>query len=112
DGREYVIHLEKDQWTPAPWINVLANPRFGCFVSESGLGYTWSENSQTNRLTPWSNDPVSDPTGEALYIHDEESGQVWSPTPLPIRDADPYVIRHGAGYTIFEHQHQGLAHEL
>ncbi|MGH2522653.1 MAG: glucoamylase family protein, partial [Anaerolineales bacterium] len=93
DGREYLIRLEADQWPPTPWVNVLANPAFGCLVSESGLGYTWSENSQANRLTPWSNDPVSDPPGEAIYLRDDDTGEVWSPTPLPVRSrADgPYV---------------------
>ena len=66
-------------------------------------GYTWSVNSRENRLTPWSNDAVSDPPGEAIYLRDEETGTVWTPTPLPIREAPPYVIRHGQGYTIFEH---------
>ncbi len=112
DGREYVIVLEKEQTTPTPWINVLANPRFGCLVSESGLGYTWAENSQNNRLTPWSNDPVSDPAGEAIYLFDEQTGELWSPTPSPIREAAPYVIRHGAGYSLFEHTSHGLSQEL
>jgi cellobiose phosphorylase len=114
DGREYLIHLAGQAWTPAPWINVLANESFGCLVTETGLGYTWSENSQQNRLTPWSNDPVSDPPGEALYLRDDESGAVWTPTPLPIRetDAGPYVIAHGAGYTRFERHSHGLAQTL
>jgi len=112
-GREYVITLSPDQWTPAPWINVLANPAFGCLVSESGLGYTWSENSQANRLTPWSNDPISDPPGEAVYLRDDDTGDIWTPTPLPIRLPEAgYVIRHGAGYSRFESTLSGLAHDL
>ena len=112
DGREYVIYLEPDQWTPAPWINVIANPDFGFTVSETGAGYTWFGNSSENRLTPWSNDPVSDPPGEAIYLRDEETAEVWSPTPLPCRAAAPYLIRHGAGYSIFEHNSHGLAQRL
>ncbi|MCJ7551195.1 MAG: hypothetical protein MUQ30_16085, partial [Anaerolineae bacterium] len=112
DGREYVIYLEPGQWTPAPWINVIANPDFGCVVSETGAGYTWYGNSSENRLTPWSNDPVTDPPGEALYLRDEETTQVWSPTPLPCRAPAPYLIRHGAGYSIFEHHSHGLAQRL
>ena len=108
DGREYVIHLMPDQWTPAPWINVIATPGFGCLVSESGLGCTWSQNSGENRLTPWRNDPVSDRPSEAIYLRDEDTGQVWSPTPLPARADAPYLIRHGAGYSIFEHTSNGL----
>ena len=103
DGREYVITLERGQMTPAPWVNVLANPSFGTVVSESGSAYTWVENCHEFRLTPWNNDPVTDATGEAFYIRDEQTGQFWSPTPLPARGATPYVIRHGFGYSVFEH---------
>ncbi len=96
--------LGEGQWTPAPWINVVANPAFGFQVSESGAGYTWSRNSRENQLTPWSNDPVSDPPGEIIYVRDEETGELWGPTALPIReDASPYVARHGQGYSRFEH---------
>ena len=112
DGHEYVITLHPGQMTPAPWINVLANPHFGTVVSESGAAYTWIENAHEFRLTPWSNDPVQDTTGEALYIRDEQTGQFWSPTPLPARGATPYVIRHGFGYTVFEHAEHGIASEL
>jgi cyclic beta-1,2-glucan synthetase len=113
DGREYVTVLGKGQWTPAPWINVVTNPRFGFQVSESGSGYTWSENSRENKLTPWSNDPVSDSPGETLYVRDEESGLVWGPTILPIREETwPYVIRHGQGYSRFEHMSHGIALDL
>jgi cyclic beta-1,2-glucan synthetase len=113
DGREYVTTLGKGQWTPAPWINVVANPRFGFQVSESGSGYTWSENSRENKLTPWSNDPVSDSSGETFYVRDEDSGLLWGPTSLPVReDAWPYVIRHGQGYSRFEHTSHGIALDL
>ncbi len=111
-GREYVIVLGEGQWTPAPWVNVVANPDFGFTVSESGSGFTWAVNSRENRLTPWSNDPVNDPPGEVLYVRDEDSGVVWTPTPLPIRETSPYVVRHGQGYTRFEHQSHGIALEL
>jgi cellobiose phosphorylase len=112
DGHEYVITLEQGQMTPAPWVNVLANNFFGTVISESGGSYTWAENSHEFRLTPWSNDPVQDPTGEAIYIRDEHTGQFWSPTPLPARGTMPYVIRHGFGYTVFEHTENGIASEL
>ena len=111
-GREYVTILGEGQWTPAPWVNVVANPDFGFTVSESGSGFTWALNSRENRLTPWSNDPVNDPPGEVLYVRDEDSGIVWTPTPLPIRETTPYVVRHGQGYTQFEHQSHGIALEL
>ncbi len=108
DGKEYVIYLAPGQWTPAPWVNVIANETFGFLVSEAGAGYTWSGNSSQNRLTPWSNDPVTDAPGEALYLRDEETARVWSPMPLPSRDAEPYLVRHGAGYSVFQHNSQGL----
>ncbi|MCJ7558543.1 MAG: hypothetical protein MUP90_16740, partial [Gammaproteobacteria bacterium] len=108
DGREYVIYLEPGQWTPAPWSNVIAQPEFGCLVTEAGLGCTWADNSGENRLTPWRNDPVSDPPAEAIYLRDEDTGQYWSPTPLPARADAPYLIRHGAGYSVFQHASHGL----
>ncbi len=112
DGREYVITTEDGQMTPAPWVNVLANPQFGTVVSESGSACTWNENAHEFRLTPWNNDPVSDPSGEAFYIRDEERGHCWSPTPLPSRGKTPYTSRHGFGYSIFEHMERGIRSEL
>ena len=108
DGQEYVIRLEKGMNTPTPWVNVIANPTFGFLVSESGSGYTWSENSRENKLTPWSNDAVADPPGEVLYIGDAESGALWGATALPIREEEPYLVRHGFGYSVFEHNSHGI----
>ncbi|HET9404750.1 MAG TPA: glucoamylase family protein, partial [Burkholderiales bacterium] len=112
DGREYVITTAHGQVTPAPWVNVLANPHFGTVISESGMAYTWSENAHEFRLTPWSNDPVTDASGEAFYLRDEDSGDFWSPAPLPARGATPYVSRHGFGYSSFEHAEGGIRSEL
>lgn len=112
DGREYVITLQPGRTTPAPWVNVLANSGFGTVVAESGSAYTWAENCHEYRLTPWHNDPVSDPPGEAFYIRDEQTGQFWSPTPLPAAGAGPYVVRHGFGYSVFEHTENGIVSEL
>lgn len=108
DGREYVITLPPGNYTPAPWCNVLANEHFGCLVSESSLGVTWSLNSGGNKLTPWRNDPVLDTPSEVLYLRDEETAEVWSPTPLPAGGASTTVIRHGAGYSTFERTDHGL----
>ena len=91
---------------------MLANPRFGCLVSETGAGYSWSDNCHEHRLTPWSNDPVSDPPGEAIYLRDEVTGAYWSPTPSPVWETQPYQIRHGQGYTVFEHHSHGCWQEL
>jgi cyclic beta-1,2-glucan synthetase len=112
DGKEYVIHLKSGQRTPHPWINVIANPQFGFLVSESGFGSTWAENSGENRLTPWRNDPVTDMPSEAIYLRDEETGLVWSPTLMPAGADMTHVIRHGAGYSIFESQSHGLNQNL
>ena len=112
DGHEYVITTSPGQTTPAPWVNVLANPNFGTVVSESGRAYTWSENAHEFRLTPWYNDPVSDSGGEAFYLRDEETGHFWSPTPLPAAATTPYVTRHGFGYSVFEHTEGGISSEM
>lgn len=109
DGREYVVYLGPGRWTPAPWTNVIANPVFGFLVTTNGLGCTWAYNSGENRLTPWRNDPVSDPPSEAIYLRDEDNGQLWTPTPLPTRADEPYLVRHGAGYSTFEHASHGLS---
>lgn len=112
DGREYVISTSQDQTTPAPWVNVLANPLFGTVISESGMAYTWAENAHEFRLTPWHNDPVSDKGGEVFYIRDDERGHFWSPTPLPRRGSEPYITRHGFGYSVFEHTERGIYSEV
>ncbi len=108
DGKEYIINSATDNITPAPWINVLANPNFGTIVSESGQSYTWVENAHEFRLTPWNNDPITDLSGEVFYIRDEESGKFWSPTPLQSRSKLPYITRHGFGYSVFEHMEDGI----
>jgi cyclic beta-1,2-glucan synthetase len=113
EGKEYVTILGPGQSTPAPWINVVSNPEFGFQTSAEGGGYTWSANRRENQLTPWSNDPVGDPPGEAFYVKDEETGEFWSPTALPIRDPQAtYIARHGRGYSRFEHASHGVASDL
>ncbi len=113
DGREYIVVLSEGLRTPEPWINVIANPEFGFTVSESGTGFTWFGNSHENQLTPWSNDHVTDSPGEAIYLRDEHSGEVWTPTALPIRDENAtYVSRHGQGYSRFHHGSRGILVDL
>lgn len=114
DGREYLIRVDgaTGGLPPAPWSNVVAHARFGFACTESGPGYTWSGNSYANRLTPWRNDPVSDPPGEALFIRDDDTGTFWSATPLPAGGGQPYTTRHGQGYTAYEHARDDLASEL
>jgi cyclic beta-1,2-glucan synthetase len=112
-GREYVTILGPGQSTPAPWINVVANPGFGFQVGTEGGGSTWSVNSRENQLTPWSNDPVTDRPGEALYLRDNDSGDLWSATALPIRDEGvTYVARHGRGYSRFTHSARDIDVDL
>ena len=112
DGREYAIYLGPGVHTPAPWTNVIANPTFGTLISETGAGFTWQGNSQRNRLTQWSNDPVIDPAAEAIYIRDDDTGIYWTPTASPIREDSAYRARHGAGYTVFEHNSHGIEQEV
>ncbi len=112
DGREYVITTSAARMTPAPWVNVIANPDFGTLISESGSATTWSENAHEFRLTPWSNDPVSDPNTEAFYIRDEANGLFWSPTVLPTRAVGEYITRHGFGYSVFEHTEDEIESKL
>ena len=117
DGREYVIVIEGTSHMgptlpPAPWTNVFANPQFGCLVTEAGLGYSWAGNSQMNRLTPWSNDPTSDSPGEVIYLRDEETGDFWTPTPLPLGPTATVTVRHGQGYTRYTQDSRNLYQDL
>ena len=112
DGREYQIVLRENAPPPAPWSNVLATARFGSVISEAGQAYSWYENAHEYRLTPWENDPVSDRSGEAFYLRDEESGACWSPTTLPLRGQGDYLTRHGFGYSVFSHRESGIDSEL
>lgn len=124
DGREYIIEIKPQNQPaepaaslaevapPAPWVNVIGYPEFGFMVSEGGSQCTWALNSGENRLTPWSNDPVRDPSGEVLYLRDEETGEFWSATPQPCGENTPYRVRHGAGYSRFEHHSHGLQQQL
>jgi len=112
DGKEYEIILKGGNNTPVPWSNVISNGKFGFIVTESGGGYTWNENSRENKLTPWSNDPVSDIPGEIIYVSDDATGQIWSITPLPIRENETYSTVHGFGYSIFKNLSHGIEQEL
>jgi cellobiose phosphorylase len=112
NGKEYVVYLGPGQQTPLPWVNVMANASFGTLVSESGSEFVWGRNSQTDRLTPWFNDPICDSPGTAIYIRDDDLGVVWSPTPQPIRESDAYRARHGQGYTTFEHNSHAIEQTL
>ena len=113
NSREYVTILREGMRTPEPWVNVIANPDFGFLVSESGSGFTWSLNSHENQITPWSNDHVMDTPGEAIYVRDDATGEVWNPTALPIRDETAtYTVRHGQGYSRFQNGLHGILLDL
>lgn len=111
DGKEYVIVTDSETTTPLPWVNIIANPKFGTLVTEGGASYSWSQNSREYKLTPWSNDPLLDISGEGVYLRDEKTGVNWSPTPQPAKDKLPYIIRHGQGYSVYEHCSNGLKQE-
>lgn len=112
DGKEYVVELGTGMSTPAPWVNVIANEKFGFICTESGGGYTWHLNSSQNKLTSWINDPITDTPSEVIYICNTQKGKVWSCTPLPARETEPYTIRHGFGYTCFSHNSNGINQTL
>lgn len=112
EGKEYEILLEGNNKPPAPWINVIANRNFGFTISESGAGFTWSSNSRENKITPWSNDPVSDRPSEVIYILDEITGEIITPVSLGKTDRGTYLVRHGFGYTKFLHEEQEIGLEL
>ncbi len=108
DGKEYVILTDGKKGTPLPWINVMANAHFGTIVSEQGSSYTWFENAHAFRLTPWKNDPITDSSGEAFYLRDEESGEFWSPLGNLVSDQSRYIIKHGFGYSTIDHIEEGI----
>ncbi|MEO5565975.1 MAG: glycosyl transferase family 36 [Luteimonas sp.] len=114
DGREYVTVIRDGVLPPMPWINVVANPEFGFTATEAGGGYTWSQNSQRNPITPWANDPVSDPPQEVLYVRDQDNGRLCTATALPriAGDDGEFVARHGHGYTRFQHRAMELELDL
>jgi cyclic beta-1,2-glucan synthetase len=115
DGREYVVVLDGDRETPLPWSNVIANPEFGTIVTSSGAAFSWAGNSRENRLTPFANDPISDPTGEAIYLRDNDAQSVWAATPGPTRREERtgrWIISHTAGSTRYQHATDGLTQDL
>jgi cyclic beta-1,2-glucan synthetase len=113
DGRDYVVHLTGDLVTPQPWVNVIANGSFGFHTSAEGASFSWSRNSRDFQLTPWSNDAVSNRPGEAIYIHDLDSGTAFAPYAGVLRDPSMhYVARHGQGVSTFTTSRGGLSIEL
>src|SRR6185436_6168426 len=113
-GRTYTIALDGAADTPMPWANVIANPHFGTIVTASGAAYTWAGNSRENRLTPFANDPIGDPTGEAIFVRDDDTGECWSPSPgpLPRPATGRCLVHHTAGLTQFSRTMHGIEHEL
>ena len=108
DAGEYELRLHGTELPPAPWANVIANPAGGFIITESGSSCTWAQSSFFYRITPWHNDPVRDPCSDCIYLRDDETGDVWTATPAPIREMTEYVVKHGAGYSIFDHQHADI----
>lgn len=103
--REYVIH---DVRTPRPWINVLANERYGVVLSQAGGGFSWFENCQIYRLSRWEQDLVQDAQGRFLYLQAED-GRIWTTTYQPTRvEADLEEVRHTPGATMFVREVDGI----
>ena len=100
EGTEYIIKTPR---TPKPWINVLSNGRYGLTISQGGGGFSWLDHSEFNRITRWHQDLVKDDWGKYIYVRDNQTGEFWSPTWLPVKtDLDEYQCRHGFGYTVFQ----------
>ncbi len=109
DGREYWI---TNPHTPRPWANIVANPRIGFAISQTGSGFTWIDNSQLAVITRWQQDPVRDSSGKFLYVRDAETGTVWSLAPAPTwPDYTEYTCRHGLGYSVFVTEFDGIRSE-
>jgi cyclic beta-1,2-glucan synthetase len=112
-GRDYVVRLTGTRTTPQPWINVIANSAFGFHVSAEGAAFTWSRNSRDFQLTPWSNDPVSNRPGEAIYVFDHASRKAFAPFAAVARDpAVTYEARHGQGVSTFTAKRGTVSLEL
>jgi cellobiose phosphorylase len=111
DG-SYFIEVRDSHLPPAPWVNVIANPHGGVVTSERGTGFCWAGNSYFYRLTAWHNDPVSDPPGDVLYLQDEVTGTVWSATPAPCRDPEPWAVEHAAGQSTYQQTRDSLTSRL
>lgn len=112
EENEYIINVSNNFYTPAPWINVISNDKFGFIISERGGGYVWAENSRENKISPWSNDPVSDEPYEIIYLKDMDNGDLWTITPEPVGFKSLCKVRHGWGYTIFERDCNGIEQQL
>lgn len=110
DGREYII---TDPKTPRPWGNIISNGDYSMMVSQTGSGYSWIGNAGESRITRSYQDLIKDEWGKYFYIRDTESGRFWSAAWNPVKhDYEHYRVRHGIGYSIFEHQVDGIYSEM
>ena len=90
-----------------PWVNLLANPDFGCQVSELGVGFTWAGNSRMHQLTAWSNDALRDPPSEWLLLQDQDTQRVW-PLGRALQGAAQRTVEHAIGHTRMVQRIDGL----
>jgi len=109
---EYAMHISSNNMPPAPWTNIISNENFGTIITEAGSANTWAVDSYDNRITSWQNDSLVFKSPEIVYIRDKETGEIWNPTPFPVPTDEPFIVRHGKGYTIFEHNHSGIEHSF
>ncbi len=110
DGNEYIIKTYK---TPKPWINIITNGDYGLVISQTGGGFSWQTHSEFNRLTRWHQDLIQDNWGKYIYIKNNVTGEVWSPTFFPVKNnLDKYECRHGFGYSVLTSEYKGVKIEF
>lgn len=109
---EYRMRIRPEDLPPQPWANSIANPTFGTMTTENALGTTWFKNSKHGRLTPWSNNPVTDPPAAILFLRRKDTGETWSLTPSPLPASSEYHVTHGRGFTKYEGGRGALRHTL
>ncbi|MCU7494426.1 MAG: glycosyl transferase family 36 [Ignavibacteria bacterium] len=107
EGNEYIIKTPR---TPKPWVNVISNGEYGMVISQAGGGFSFQSHSEFNRLTRWHQDLIKDDWGKYIYVKNDLTGEVWSPTWMPVKsELDFFECRHGLGYSVFTSEYKGIS---